>query len=86
MTRTIWKFPLTLGQTVVMMPKHSVLVHIAAQNGTVCVWAEVHTQFPEVVRRFVLIGTGHEPPIAGEYVGTAIVGEFVWHVFEEDDQ
>ena len=37
------------------------------------------------LRGFAIIGTGHDVPSGAEYVGTAHVGPFVWHVFERFD-
>lgn len=81
----IWKFVVTdaLGVAGVIMPQVAKLLHVAMQNGKLCVWALVWPQLPKVTRRLVIYGTG-DAIERGEraYVGTVMDGQFVWHVFD----
>ena len=71
MTRgyTIWKYELDLEQRQVPM-----------------IWAQVFpTEAPHSIdetRTFELVGTGHPIPLDGIYLGTALCGIYVWHVYE----
>jgi hypothetical protein len=81
--RTIFKYPFTDGQNSFAMPRGARILHLATQNGTPTLWAEVDTEQPGEVREFRVIGTGHEvPPLPCEYIGTYLSGPFVWHVYE----
>lgn len=61
------------------------ILHVASQHDTLCIWVEVDTQAPPEMVRFLIVGTGHAFPPAGEfeYVGTALMlnGNLVWHLY-----
>lgn len=81
--RTIHKYPLIPGITKLTMPQGAQLLTVHEQDGAPRLWALVDTDQPEVVRRFEMVGTGHEIkewPIA--YVGTAHLRALVLHIFE----
>ena len=53
------------------------------QNGQLVFWMRVNTWNPFVRLEFVVVGTGHDCPANGKYVGTSQdpgTG-FVWHLF-----
>lgn len=83
-TRTIWKFVLPIQDTVeINLPSGSTPLHVAEQDGAVCLWVEVTLGAPNEFRKFLVRGTGN--PLTGDegpYLGTAQVGMFVWHVYE----
>ncbi len=90
MTMAIWKYriPYVFGtENKVIMPKDSLVVHVGSQQNDVFVWAIIQPDKPGEERFFHLYSTGEE--IVEEkgkrqiYVGTAQVGDYVWHVFEE---
>lgn len=57
-------------------------LHVGCQNDSVCLWAEVDTNAPEVAIAFQIVGTGMSLPSDNySYVGTALVQSFVWHVY-----
>lgn len=79
--RTIWKFQLTAME--IPMPSGAEICAFDFQSGVPCIWACVDSDAEKVVRRFTIVGTGHETPGAEtNYVGTAQDPPFVWHLFE----
>jgi len=88
LSRSIWKYdvPIDDGWHEVLIPSPGKVLHVDSQgaHGTVHVWAEVAPDSGELVpQRFRAFGTGHSIPARSEYVGTALAGPFVWHVYSE---
>ena len=81
MGKVIYKYPLDLGEW--RMPSHAdfkpVFVH--EQNGVPTLWAEVDPSTEDREYLLFVIGTGHPVPLCCEYVGSAMCGVFVWHVY-----
>lgn len=64
------------------MPEDADLLHVAEQHGILCLWARViPTGQRQVSRRILIRGTG-QPIWQQPYVGTVLIGGFVWHVFD----
>ena len=83
MAKTIYKYNLSVfADNDFDMPKGTTPLHVDNQQDHLCLWAEVDTDLPKQRRSFVIVGTGHEIPPDAQYVGTAQVDPFVWHVFE----
>lgn len=80
---TVWKYgPLVPGfELTVPMPRGAEVRHFAEFNG-LHFWAEVDPAAPKELRRFMAVGTGWEQAPGLRYHGTAIAGEFVWHLYE----
>jgi hypothetical protein len=80
----MWKFKVSVtGITELTMPKNAKIVHVDNQHDEICMWALVTPSRVEETRYFEVIGTGQNFGISHrEYVGTVLVGRFVWHVFE----
>lgn len=89
----VWKFELYPGITVLDLPVGTSVLTVAAQGDGVFMWALVITErdrpngpgpVPTSPRAFLATGTGHRhhPALFGTYVGTAFVGDLVFHVFE----
>jgi hypothetical protein len=84
---TIWKFALPIADTsYVPLHVNAEVLSVAAQNGSVWIWARVDTTEPTGHRTFYVRGTGHPLGDAADarFVGTvhALGGALVWHVFE----
>jgi hypothetical protein len=81
--KSIWKYPLVLsgGPQTMFMPAGARVVFVGEQNDRPVMWTEVGGGEPDTCRVFRIFGTGQPIP-GGEYVGTAICGRFVWHVYE----
>lgn len=82
--RTVWKCPITFAtHTPTRMPAGSRLLWFDRDpTGTLAVWIETTPGAPEVARDLHVVGTGHPVPEGATYVGTAIDGLFVWHLYD----
>ena len=67
------------------MPKGATVLSVANQQDTLCLWAMVDPAAPEVFREFDVLGTGKAiPEWERVFIGTVLIGQFVWHVFERN--
>lgn len=94
MTSTIWKFELQVTDVQrVRMPVGSRLLYVGAQDRggpwvslQPTLWALVDPNAPYVDRLIAVVGTGNPAPDVDDedsiYVGTAICGALVWHIFD----
>jgi hypothetical protein len=81
---TVWKFTLSVkDEQEIAMPSVSEPLHVARQNGELCLWAHVRPDTPIVLRKFYVTGTGNPTPDAANYIGTVRSNPFVWHIWEE---
>lgn len=80
---TIWKYALDIDHNTqaISMPSDAILRHTCGQDDTVTLWFEVIPFGESTTRWFRVYGTGW-PIDNGDYLGTAIIGDFVWHVYE----
>ncbi len=82
----VWKYQLrTISESQALeMPNGSILLRVDVQHGLITLWALVEPNLKPIMRRhFVVIATGQEfLADRAEYVGTAFIGHFVWHIFE----
>jgi hypothetical protein len=89
-SRAVWKWELLLTDVVQWFPmsRDARIVHVGSQGGVIFLWAEVvpSGQIEMKSRRgFRVFGTGHSISGGFAYVGTAVIGSFVWHVYEVTD-
>lgn len=85
MNGTVYKFPIgCIGVPVdVEMPEKSRWLTMQMQHGVPTLWALVDLFTPRVMKRVILIGTGHSYDRLGDYIGTAQTDSgLVWHAFE----
>lgn len=84
MTRTIWKYQLELtdGPQEHAVPKAAILLLVAEQYGKPTMWFEVWAEAEKIPRAFYVVGTGHEIPADGKWLGSLQMPPFVWHVYE----
>ena len=86
---TIHKFNISsAGTTEVELSSAADIIHCGVQQGIICIWALVDTDFEKEKRTFKVFGTGwdigkewdenNEP----EHVGTVQIGAYIWHVYE----
>lgn len=96
--RTIWKYELRLVDVQrIAMPQGAELLvaagqhveqwsEVSARNGTFpMLWALVDPDAIKVDRLIAVVGTGSPAPEVEDnavYVGSAVCGPFVWHVFD----
>lgn len=86
--KTIYKYPLDMGETKLSIPHSAKLVHVDAQNDQVCLWFEVHSDRAHEERRFKIFGTGHAIDAQNwHHVGSVLTlgGALVWHVYEYNE-
>ena len=85
--RTIYKYVIPPQDTITFdLPEDSVPLCVMEQGGAIMLWVEVTTDpgTAYVPHTFHVRGTGN-PFVGGEdtYLGSAQVGMFVWHVYED---
>ncbi len=87
--KTVHKYTLKQdGFTIIPLPDSDVrILYTDAQRGEVCLWIELPTicngEKPTLkYRKFDIFGTGWNIPENAEYIGTAMVYDLVWHVYE----
>lgn len=88
MSRSVWKYEIPVDDQwhPVPTPLPAVVVNVDSKGalGTVAVWAEVTTNSGETSkRRMRAFGTGQPIPKGAVYVGTALAGPLVWHIYAE---
>lgn len=85
MSQTVWKYEFKIvdGLQSREWPEETHSLSVEAQNGRLCLWALVDPAKPLETREFRVIGTGFPIPPDHEYVGTAQITPFVWHLFEK---
>lgn len=84
--KQIWKFQV---ENVIEMPKGAEILTVQTQamanryTFDPYIWAKVDPRNETEIRKFEVIGTGHQFDDTGkEYIGTYFDGPFVWHLFE----
>lgn len=86
--KRIWKRALKLTQHQdVELPIGAKIIHVAEQDGNICLWFICDSTAKLEVKQIQIAGTGQEAPNGDyyRYLGTAMLakGLFVWHVFEK---
>ena len=85
MTLKVYKYPLTHEATpTIQIPSGYKILCFAYQADTPTVWALVNPDNDVEDVKFRLFGTGHEieeSPNTLEFIGTAMVGPYVFHLF-----
>ncbi len=85
MSQVVWKYPMTVPETVLDLPEDARVLCVQVQHEVPNLWVLLDPDRPAQRRRFGIAGTGHPIDIAGlPYVGTFQLfdGGFVGHVFE----
>lgn len=90
MSKTIWKFPLTLdGVQTIEMPACPEFLTVQSQDipnlarrAQHVLWAVVDPSMPRVPVEIAIYGTGVDiPDNPGRYIATVQTGPYVWHYF-----
>jgi hypothetical protein len=80
--RTVYRYVVPVNDEAHEIELSGPIVHVAARSmGNVEFWALVGEQ-ESLVRTFQVFGTGHPLPHQAKYIGTALAGPLVWHLFE----
>lgn len=82
--KTVWKYALESTNQTIDMPAGAKILTVQSQYESPVIWALVEPEMPTESRKFVVYGTGHPAPEAGQYLGTFQIekGRLVFHVFE----
>lgn len=81
----IYKYHLLLTGRNIGLPVGSQVVNVGEQEGKITLWIEEeYADMPVMEDRHFLVYATGEPfnPTNKTHVGTALVGEYVWHVYE----
>lgn len=70
-------------QAHILMPTDAKIIMVAEQHGAITIWFE-HDNGPLTPRTIHIHGTGHPFPAGQKHVGSLQMGEFVWHLYEEE--
>lgn len=82
---TIWKYeiePDLVNQVYDLPAGAQVLSFGLDPVERLCFWALVEEEAPKEARVFACVGTGWNVEEGARFVGTAVKGEYVWHLFE----
>lgn len=85
MSRAVHRYQVGIdGPVEIGLTGHPVAFGALGYSSGIEFWAEHDDSLPEVVRMFVIVGTGHSIPEGAVYVGTAprTPEGFVWHLYE----
>lgn len=80
--RVIYKYPLPSAINSVALNANAEILCVQLQENVITMWALVDTDNPIINRTFAVYGTGNEIESFSKYVGTVQQNQFVWHVFE----
>jgi len=81
--KVIWKYPLQLPLTRLMLPESFKILHISMQHDEAYLWGQSDVDDPKVVeRQFVTVGTGNMVSDDSVYIGTIHQDPYVWHLME----
>ncbi len=84
MNRTIHKYDFDDEPELTIPWTRVKVVHVAQQSQVLpTVWAEVSGTQTQTGHKLHVIGTGWPVPEHLEHVGSAVCGDFVWHVYRE---
>lgn len=82
--RTVWKYQIGHGETVIQAPRRMEVLKVGVQGGDITLWALVETDDSPASHPFRVTGTGWEaPPPPWQHIGSVFIGPFVWHVWRE---
>ena len=94
--KTIYKFPLNFTRdsghsytlSDILLPVGAKILHYAAQDGKIVLWAEVDRDAETEMRTFAVVPTGGDVPEgwdkAWEYQATVFMSVYVWHVYKAE--
>ena len=86
--QTIWKTPLEItDEQILYVPRGSNIIHVGVQSEQLYAWYLCSPDNENVMRRIYIVGTGNPMPVAKtlKSIGTVLIGQFVWHVFDGGD-
>lgn len=91
MANVIFKYPFALeGSPVLELPVGHRILEIQDQRGWLTLWALVDDRAPKERVQLKIVGTGKpihpvERPENWIFIATVQQGEFVWHIFQDQN-
>jgi len=87
--RTVHKLKIDFQVTDYKLPRDATVIQFCKDGmSDLCIWyvfnRKYHHMDDYVHRKFRIFGTNHDIPDGYTFVGTAICGELVWHLFEDE--
>ena len=83
MSRQILNVSVTVGENVREIPFGAEPIFVAEQGGLITVWFEGESDNSPAPYTLHVYGTGWPIRETHVYVGTALIGNHVWHVYRE---
>lgn len=82
--KTIYKYTVSVYTPRVRVPAGATVLFVGTDpgNGYPAIWMELDPEAEYEDRYYTFIGTGHDVPVGGRYIGSTISDPFVWHVYE----
>lgn len=84
-SKTVWKYevPIDGASHHFEIPTGATVLQVGRQpfSDNLSVWCEVDPSVLTANRYLQVFGTGHEIPKSAEHWGTAVDGDFVWHLY-----
>lgn len=84
--KVIYKYILTIKPKAdLFLPKGSKILSVGNQRGYLCVWTLQTQETQKEQHTLIIRGTGHhirENEPLGDFIGTVILENLVWHVFQ----
>lgn len=82
MPKVIYKYPLSIGGTVIIRSPSFKPLSVQLQSGQATLWAEVEPDGFGTDWPVTLVGTGWQVPQRSEYIGTVQMFDgTVWHAY-----
>lgn len=84
--RAVHKYPLNMDEFPIIRTHQDMIpFYVGNQHDQLTLWGSVDTLKPIVYRKLQIVGTGHPAPDEVDYIGSVIMGDFVWHVYDVEE-
>jgi hypothetical protein len=84
---TIFKYQIhPLDNQIIEIPKGGKVLSFKVKGNKMFIWVLLHPEHTLEKRYFKIFGTGDKinQEFPATYIGTACMGDYVWHLFEEN--
>jgi hypothetical protein len=84
--KTIWRYIVDPGEVTLMLPRGGKIVHFGYKNPNLCIWYEFDPYEKHNLKPFHIniVPTGGEfYEFNNKHIGTAVCGDFVWHLYSD---
>jgi len=83
--KTIWKYEIKIQDDLTLeLPVNYKILHFGSQHGRYYIWVLKYGPTKDTMKiNFKIVGTGFKINFSTNiYIGTAMDGAFVWHLFQ----